>query len=270
MLKAAIIDMYDGTPNLGLESIIHVIESEVPQMRYRCYDVRAKQELPDLNHDVFIFTGGPGHPLDGVEVWGKGFFALLDEIVDYNRDHEVKKFAFFICHSFQIACHHFGVGKITRREKDSFGIFPMLKTDEGQADRLFEYLPQPFYAADFRSYQVTRPKKGQLIRSGARILAMEDPDRHEHRNLAIMAVRFTPEMYGVQFHPEAYPQGMSEYFNDVKRKKQIIKHHGSPVYEEMMFHLRDPIKIGQTHRKLLPGFLKCASEYLSSPKLIAS
>ncbi len=259
--------MYDGTPNLGLASIMHVLDREFPQISYERFDVRAKGEVPDLDHDIYVFTGGPGHPLDGVEEWGADLFGLIDGIRDHNKKQVSRKFVLFICHSFQIACHHFGIGEITRRKKDSFGIYPVIKTEGGKRDALFSFLPQPFYVADFRSYQVVRPKKKQLASSGVTIMATEDPDHHRFKDLALMAIRFTPEMYGVQFHPEAYPQGMEEYFTEKKRKKQIIKTHGHAVYEEMMFHLRDPIKIGLTHRRLLPGFLEFATEYLSSGKI---
>lgn len=262
--------MYNNTPNLGLGSIAHVLETEFQQIHYERYDVRAQQQIPGIDHDIFISSGGPGHPLDGIEQWGESYLGLLDHIVEHNRVAVRKKFVLFICHSFQIACHHFKVGKITRRKKDSFGIFPLLKTEEGLRDHLFEYLPQPFYAADFRSYQVTRLQQKQLARIGARVLATEHPRHQVYKTPALMAVRFTPEMYGFQFHPEAYPRGMSEYFMDPKRKKQIVKEHGRQVYEEMMFHMRDPLKIGLTHRKLLPGFLQYACHALEPSQALAS
>ena len=263
MIRAAILDMYDGTPNLGLTSIADVLKSEFPSIQFSMFDVRSRGKMPDLDFDIFISTGGPGHPLEGAWRWGDAYFGWLDQVIKHNANHEQKKYVLFICHSFQLACHHFGVGKITKRPKDSFGIFPMKKTEVGMRDHLFEHLPQPFYAADFRTYQVTEPNTKRIQEMGASILAMEDPNHHDFPELAIMAIRFFPEMYGLQFHPEASPVGMTKYFGEVKRKKQILDRHGAAVYEEMMFHMRDPIKIGLTHRKLLPGFLKFVRASLS-------
>ena len=263
MLRAAIIDMYNGTPNLGLPSILRLLETDFPHIKYDVFDIRAKNEMPDLSYDIYISTGGPGNPVEGNKAWENGYFQLLDDIFELNQKGDVKKFMFFICHSFQIACQHFGVGTVNKRPQESFGIFRVAKTAVGQKDRIFELLPEPFYAADFRKYQVISPDTVQLQKMGGAVLAMEDPRNHNFPDKAMMAVRFSETMYGVQFHPEAHPQGMFSYFQEKERKSMIFSQFGAASYEEMMFHMRDPIKIGLTYKKVLPGFLEYASRTLT-------
>ena len=264
MLKAAIIDMYDGTPNLGLDSITRLFDLDFPEISYQLYDIRGKAEVPGLDYDIYISTGGPGHPLEGNERWDQQYFSMLDQIQAHNDKSPNKKFVFFICHSFQIACHHYGIGSISMRPEESFGIFRVAKTEAGKKDWIFRYLPEPFYAADFRTYQVIDPNWDNIKAIGAEILAMEDHRNHDFPHQAIMAVKFSEYIYGVQFHPEAYPEGMFSYFQKEERKKMVLDQFGGSAYEEMMFHVRDPIKIGLTYKKVLPGFLKHALMALSS------
>ena len=195
------------------------------------------------------------------------YWTIFRIIIAYS---EYKKFVFFICHSFQIACGHYGIGIITQRPKDSFGVFPVAKTRQGREDHLFRILPEPFYAADFRSYQVIDPDWDRLEDIGAEILAMEYHKNHEFPHLAIMAVKFSEYIYGVQFHPEAYPEGMISYFQQEERKKIVIEQFGRAAYEEMMFHTRDPIKVGLTNKKVLPGFLQYAIRSLTCTPVTAN
>ncbi len=266
MIKAAILDLYNRTPNLGLKSIMDIIALGFPDIQFKVYDVRAGGEIPDLDYDIYISSGGPGNPMDGDGKWDRAYYEWMDALWNYNLENvDKKKYAFFICHSFQMICHHFEIGKVSKRPEKSFGVFPLVKTINGMDDELFQYLPNPFYVADFREYQVVEPDHNSLDEIGARILAIEHPNNHDFAHQAIMAVRFSPEIYGTQFHPEAFPEGMLKYFAEPDRRTRILEDHGAAVYEEMMFHLRDPIKIQLTHNRMLPGFLSLAENSVNSP-----
>ena len=84
----------------------------------------------------------------------------------------------------------------------SFGTFPVHKTDAGYRESLFENLPNPFFVADFRRFQVIKPNEKQIDALGAEILALEKIRPYVPFERAIMGVRFSPEIIGVQFHPE--------------------------------------------------------------------
>ncbi|MDH3651001.1 MAG: GMP synthase, partial [Saprospiraceae bacterium] len=102
MIKAAILDMYDNTPNMGLKSIMDILVLDFPEIKFDVFDVRAKGELPSLAYDVYISSGGPGDPLDGDGIWDKAYYEFIDAIWTYNQVNVRKKHAFFICHSFQM------------------------------------------------------------------------------------------------------------------------------------------------------------------------
>ena len=137
-VRAAILDLYNGIENLGMGSIRRLLE-ESGITDYDVFDVRCENEVPDLSYDIYISTGGPGSPLDVDDKWGVPFFGFLDELWNYNHTHvEEPKHVLLICHSFQMACHHFGVGKISKRKSQSFGVFPVHKTDAGKTDMILE------------------------------------------------------------------------------------------------------------------------------------
>lgn len=267
MIRAAILDMYDGTPNLGLASILEIIEEKFPEIKYEVFNVRGKGLVPDMSFDIYISSGGPGNPLEYEEHWSPKYSEWLDNVWNSTLSGEPKH-VFFICHSFQLACQHFKIGTVNRRPEESFGIFKMEKALGAETDPLFKYLPQPFYSADFRKYQVVEPDIARLEAMGARILAREHPSTHDFDHRAVTAIRFHDTIYGVQFHPEAYPDGMLEHFRQPDRKAMILKQFGNQQFEEMMFQLRDPIKIGLTYDKVLPGFLRFATNALSSSAVL--
>ena len=77
-----------------------------------------------------------------------------------------------------------------------------------------------------------------------------------------MAIRFSTEIVGVQFHPEADSEGMMRYFQRPDKRAHIIKHHGKKKYEDMMIHLDDDDKILLTNRTIIPRFLQKAADAL--------
>ncbi|MEO1515535.1 MAG: GMP synthase [Bacteroidota bacterium] len=262
-LKLAILDMYADTPNQGMRAIKEIVRGYEHVLDWKVFDVRSQCDLPDTSFDIYISSGGPGHPLDGDGIWDQQFFHLLDELWLHNRSAKgPKKYVFFICHSFQMACHHFGLASITQRKSRSFGTFPAHKTEDGQQDSLLQILPDPFYIADFRDYQVVQPDWKALEGMNAQILALEKIRPHVPLERAIMAVRFSEEFFGTQFHPEADPHGMMKYFGQEEKKQEIIKEHGVEKFEQMMEDLNDPLKIPLTHQMIIPGFLNQAVEAL--------
>ena len=127
MIKLAVLDMYNGETNLGLKSITDLLTQRFSGVHYEIFDVRKELEIPDLSFDLYISTGGPGHPLEDEDKWGPQYYALLDQLISHNQVNSQKKYLFFICHSFQIACHYLRLGKISRRPRESFGLFPVRK-----------------------------------------------------------------------------------------------------------------------------------------------
>lgn len=265
-LRIAILDLYDNHVNEGMRCIRQIVEAFLQQEggigHYEVFNVRAECALPDLRFDIYISSGGPGSPLPTGAAWESAYFQLIDAIFAHNRLGQSKKFLFLICHSFQMVSHHLGIGIVNRRHSTSFGVMPIHRLPAALNEPLFAGLGDPFYAVDSRDYQLIQPQEERLAELGATVLGLEKIRPHIPYERAIMAVRFSEEVFGTQFHPEADGEGMLRYYLTEEKKKWVIQHHGERKYYEMIERLDDPDKILLTEAVILPGFLRQAAEKL--------
>ncbi len=258
-IRIAILDLYNGTENLGMRGIFRIVSEVAGEQSYDVFDVRQFAEVPDLSYDIYIFSGGPGDPRVAKDSWGPKFYGLLDDLWKFNKEHPGQaKHILNICHSFQMVCHHFGIGEVTDRKSQSFGVFPVHKTEAGKKEWLFKDLDDPFYIADFRFYQLVQPNEDVIAEMGAEILLLEKIRPHVPLERAVMGVRLSPEWIAVQFHPEADPAGMIEHFYKKKIKEKVLEIKGQEKFELMIEALGDPDKLEQTHKTVIPMFLKNA------------
>jgi GMP synthase-like glutamine amidotransferase len=267
----AILDMYDGQPNQGMRCIIEIVNRFSPLVKFDVFDVRSKCELPEIEkYDIYISTGGPGNPLEGDGNWEIQYYKFIDDLTKWNEENSVKKHILFICHSFQMACKHFGLAEITKRKGTSFGVMTIHKTPEGKLDPIFEGLDDPFYAIDSRDYQVVQPKLTIFKKKGAKILSLEKIRDYVQYERAIMAVRFTDYFVGTQFHPEADPISFVAHLRDREAKDKIRKMKGKNKFRNMLEDLLDDDKIYKTNETLIPNFLRIAINDLIITKKIMS
>ncbi len=263
-IKTAIIDLYNNEENLGISAIKKLLTDfdgkiNGQSLLHQSFETRYKAEIPDLSYDIYISSGGPGSPFEGEgTIWERKYFNLLENIWNHNQTSEQKKYVFFICHSFQMMARFFNLGEVTKRNTRSFGIFPVHKTEDGTADPILKDLPEPFFAADFRWWQVTQPNKKVFDELGAKILALEKIRPHVEYERALMAVRISPEIFGAQFHPEAHPEGMRYHYQKEKIKQKVINDVGEKKYEDILGQLEDPEKVELTQKTVLPLFIEQA------------
>lgn len=264
-IRIAILDLYEGHENQGMRCLREIINqwSEQNQLDVLCqeFDVRRENEVPDLNYDLYISSGGPGSPIDTIgSVWEKHYFNWLQSIENYNNNilNPNKKKVFFVCHSFQLACRHYNIGNVCKRVSTSFGVFPVHLIGSALQEEVFEGLRDPFYVVDSRDYQVIEPNYEVLNSMGASILAIEKNRPHVPYERAIMAIRFNENFIGTQFHPEADAVGMSMYLQRTDKKETVIKNHGEPKWQSMVEQLQDPDKILYTYAHIFPNFLNSA------------
>jgi homoserine O-succinyltransferase/O-acetyltransferase len=263
--KLAIIDLNAGIPNQGMRCITEIAYKYDAHFDIDTFDLRVKGEIPTLDYDLFIFSGGPGNPLEGDGIWDQKFYNLIQEVWDYNKySEEGKKFMFFICHSFQMACNYFQLGTITERKSTSFGVMPIHKTREGAMDPILGTMPDPFHVIESRDWQLVQPNLQVIKDKGAKILALEKIRTHVEFERAIMAVRFSDEIMGTQFHPEADPEGMKIHFQKQENRDKVINNFGSEKYDQMMTLIDDEEKIYLTHKTILPKFIERALNVLNS------
>lgn len=264
-IRLALLDMNNNHVNQGMRNIKEISQSfrenYGEDVEIKLYDVRYKNEIPKVeDYDIFISSGGPGNPhREGYE-WEQKFADFLDEIWQHNLHSDQKKYLFLICHSFQLASIHWKLGNICKRKSYSFGVMPIHKTYQGESDYLFKNLPEPFYAVDSRAYQFIEPNHDVLDKMGMKITGLEKMRPHIHLERAVMAIRFSEEIFGTQFHPEADPQGMLKNLEDEKNKEAMIENYGMEKYLETIDRMHDPDKILLTQAQILPRFLRQSAD----------
>ncbi len=263
--------MYNGIPNQGMRCIIDVISRFSPVVSFEIFDVRLKCEFPEIKKfDIYISTGGPGNPLEGDGEWDKKYYEFIDSLTKWNNENSIKKHVLFICHSFQMACLHFGLATVTKRNDTSFGVMTIHKTKEGLTDPLFEGLADPFYGIDSRDYQVVQPKLSVFAKKGAKIISLEKIRDNVQYERAIMAVRFTDYFVGTQFHPEADPISFVSHLRNKEAKEKIKNMKGKKKFRNMLEDLMDDDKIYRTNETLIPNFLRIAINDLMKTKKMLS
>jgi homoserine O-succinyltransferase len=273
IISVAIIDMYNNTPNQGMRCIQQLLSDGLPEQEvefvYTVFDLRAKNEIPDLSFDIYISTGGPGSPLSGKgQEWEGKYKYWLDSVFDWNKTQENKKYVFMICYSFQLMAQLFQIAEVKLRRSTSFGITPIHKTEDGKKDSLYKGLTNPFYAADFRDWQVIQPKHEIMEQYGFKILSLEKIRPHVPLERAITGIRLNNEMVAVQFHPEADAEGMFFHFSKPEQKNLIVKNHGLAKYQQIIERLKRTDYIEKTYLTLIPNFLKEATSNCLEKELV--
>jgi len=269
-IRVALLDLYDGTSNQGMGALRSHLEAldgryDDRPLQVETFDVRQNRSVPDLSYDLYISSGGPGSPFADAD-WETPYVDWLTALWQHNKDAppRERKHALFICYSFQLLGRHFGLGTVSERAKRSFGIVPIHKTEAGRRDPLFRALPDPFWAADFRGWQVVRPDADRLQSLGGAVLAWEDRPAVDdgtdpgNTDRAVMAVRLSPEIVGVQFHPEADPDGMLTHFQNPERRTMVVERFGEAKYERLLRRLDEMDELRQTHASVVPTFLRRA------------
>src|SRR5579875_636071 len=155
MIRIAILDLYEGQPNQGMRCLREIVSQwseyyNIPVLLHE-FDVRLKNEVPDLSYDIFISSGGPGSPLESMgSEWENVYFNWLQSVEAWNNNpiNAIKKHVFFICHSFQLACRHYGIAQVTKRKSTAFGVFPVHLLPAAQTEAVLQDLNDPFYVVD--------------------------------------------------------------------------------------------------------------------------
>ena len=264
-IRIALLDMNNNHVNQGFRNIKEISETfqqnSEENVVIKTFDVRFKDEMPEIgDFDIFISSGGPGNPHREGLAWEDRFANFLDSVFQHNKDHEDKKYLFLICHSFQLASIHWNLGNICKRKSYSFGVMPVHKTEEGKEEFLFKNLQDPFYAVDSRAYQFIEPDHARFEELGMTVMAIEKFRPHINLERAVMAVRFSEEIFGTQFHPEANPESLIENLKDEKNKEAMIESFGMEKYLETIDRIDDEDKIILTRHQILPRFLQFAKK----------
>lgn len=260
-LRIAILDLYEGEANEGMRCIKELVEQFSRESRfhvsYEVFDVRGGLQVPGLEFDAYISSGGPGSPIMSAgHEWEKRYFGLMEAIFEHNRHNDEKKLVFLICHSFQIFCRYYNIAHVSKRKSTSFGVMPVHKTRAGHHEHLLDQLNEPFWVIDSRDYQITSPNMDAIHEMGGHLLCIEKERPLIPLERAVMAIRFNNEFIGTQFHPEADYNSMFMYLSRTDKKDLVVKKHGERKYRDMLLKLNDPKKVKRTYHTIIPGFLR--------------
>lgn len=250
-IRIAILDLYDGVPNMGMRCILAILDEWTIEKKYTTsitvFKTRAESEIPDNDFDIYISSGGPGSPIDSKnDAWDILYTTWLDQM------YALQKPVLLICHSFQIACRHFDLGSVCLRRSRQIGILPVHTLIE---DDLFNGLQETFYTLESRSYQIIAPNDDKIRSMNAKIIALEKMRPTVPLERAIMGIKFSDKMYGVQFHPEAALHELVNYFNDPLTKQSIIEEFSEEKWEKIVQHLDETSPINTTYNHFIPNFL---------------
>ena len=145
VVDVALLDMNHGWPNLGHDSLVHLLLDGDPRrfaqerasgifVRVFSYDVRRSGMVPELpgsgRFAIYLGTGGPGHidpqRNDGVDAgsqglredpaWQEPLFRLFDAILE---DPSAALLA--VCHSFGVLCRWSGIARPVLRGPEKGG-----------------------------------------------------------------------------------------------------------------------------------------------------
>ena len=93
-VRLAILDMNNNVENMGIASIKRIAD-RFAIIDYDVFDVRYKGEVPGMDYDLYISSGGPGDPLEGDGIWDTAYFDLMDSLWQHNQVEADKKYVFF-------------------------------------------------------------------------------------------------------------------------------------------------------------------------------
>ena len=222
------------------------------------FEVRLRKKVPDHSYDIYISSGGPGSPLDseGSE-WEAAYFGWLREAERLTQTNPF--YLPFLSAGMPPLPPSPGLPAVSRPPS---GSFPSTWKTKGRKSPYLQASRIPssrWTAVAIRSYS---PTGSDWPKWADRVLAIEKERPHVPLERAIMAIRFSENMIGTQFHPEADATGMSMYLQRDDRKKTVIDEYGEEKWRSMIDQLNDPDKIRWTYSHVIPNFLDYAMSYV--------
>jgi len=266
-LRISLVDMNNGVVNQATRCFRRIVDAFQKRVRaanpgvevtFRHLQPRNLGEIPDLDVDLVLSSGGPGAPQDGFDdTWGVGYRAFLDRLVEENqaRPAAAPK-ALLVCHSFELAVLHFKVAQMNQRASTKFGVMPAYITEDGQDEDFLRPFGYRLFTWEHRNWEAIHPDEKVLADLGGRILAREAHRRSVvNRGKAILGIKFTSGVDGLQFHPEADKPGVLAWIQKPEHAASVQDVYGEVLYERMISSLENPERLARTFALCIPGWL---------------
>ena len=244
-VDVALLDMNHSWPNVGHDSLVHVVleaagmlreelEHNGMKVRVLSYDVRRRNLVPTSPNgrfQIYIGTGGPGHldprlndgANDGSQgiaedaSWEAPLFRLFDDILSHRSAAMIS-----VCHSFGLVCRWSGVAEPVLRGEKSSGMPLNRLSKEALQHPWFEQfsreLPdhQHFRVVDNRLFDLILDRPGKSVpiafeAASNSALTMIELARDEAGAM--------PRFIGVNHHPEIIDRDHIMQVLDEKRAR---------------------------------------------------
>jgi hypothetical protein len=224
-IDVAILDMNHSWPNLGHDSLVHLLLEAAESWRDRLvaagtkiralsFDIRRKQVIPgppDGRFGLYVGTGGPGHldprlndgesePSQGIREnadWEAPLFRLFDDILSHPTAGLIA-----VCHSFGLLCRWSGAAHVELRAEKSSGmptnVLSAAAGDHPWFARFARQLP------DGRHFRVVDNRLFDLVLDGGDItpIAFERDGSGVVTTAEFARAGTMPRMFGTNHHPE--------------------------------------------------------------------
>lgn len=241
-----------------LDAFSHRVRAHNPGVDITLRHVQPRNlgELPTLDMDLTLSSGGPGSPFDGFDdPWCVGWRAWLDGVVERNlANPRHAPSGLMVCHSYEMSVMHFGVCIMQPRDKRKFGVMPHYPTVEGQKHALFQNFGDRLFAYEHRNWEAVDLNEKRAAQLGSVVLARESRDGHS-KGRCISAMHFAPGLEGTIFHPEADRNGVMAWVNKPEMAEAFKEAYGESTYDQMMDTLNDPSRLARTFSLFIPGWL---------------
>jgi hypothetical protein len=261
-IDVALLDMNHFWPNVGHDSLVHIVLEAAGQLRedlaqieakvrVLSYDVRrshAVPESPNGRFQIYIGTGGPGHldPRlnDGVSEFSQGvsesaqweapLFRLFDDVLGSK---EAAMFA--VCHSFGLVCRWAGIARPELRAEKSSGMPLNRLSREAMQHPWFEQFAREL--PDHQHFRVVDNRLFDLMLEDARTA---NPIAFEAEgSTALTMVELArdpggdmPRFLGVNHHPEIVDRDHIMQVLDEKRARGEVS---DQWYQERAVTMRE-------------------------------
>jgi hypothetical protein len=292
-IDVALLDMNHSWPNIGHDSLVHIVLELAEEyrdqlvdaglkVRVLSFDVRRALQIPESPGDRFLLyigTGGPGHldprQNDGVSAFSQGIqedpsweqplFRLFDDILSH-PDASL----FGICHTFGLICRWKGVAHPELRDEKSSGMPSNVLSPQGLDHPWFTQFANAL--PDHRHYRVIDNRLFDLVldqRDGVLPLAHEN----EASSRAVTMMEFArdrggemPRIFAVNHHPEIIDR---EHLINVLQEKRAHGEVSEQWFEERSHTLEtEMLGDGATQSRLTSHFTLLAPIRFQLVKLI--
>lgn len=266
-LKVCFIDMNAGVENQAmrcLQSVISRFESELresnPTLPIDVHTVSPRDTLNEIprDHDLYIASGGPGSPLEGLGTpWYDDFRRFTDGLIQaHDRDPGDAPSMFSICYSYELVTLHLNIADVVQRDGRKFGVMPVYTTTAGRHHPLLAPFGDRLFAFEHRNWEVVNLDEPRLNAMNGSVLARESREGRDDKGSAVLAFNISEAVETVQFHPEADLAGIFNWIDRPEQQKAFVDSYGDLTFDRMLKTIKNPERVARVHHEVIPGWMR--------------